>query len=158
MKYEEQLLTQQWSRFREEILNSDRYKHPENSDNYGVAECNQCGVLETQAKLQIHHKQYRNGRKAWEYETGDVKILCSDCHEHLHGIAKQIEHWLIGLRHEDAEELLSLIQAIKATGNPRAISYCKNYAYTLRPADFAKPAEITTAAELVEQIMQEDWA
>jgi len=135
VKYEEQLRTQAWAEFRDRVLRESI------SDEDTGPQCNQCGATQRETPLQIHHKQYRNGRMAWEYETGEVKVLCADCHQHFHGIAKQIEHWLIGLRFEDAEELLSLIQAIKAAGHPRAISYCKNYAYTLRPEDFSKPKE-----------------
>ncbi len=132
MKYQEQLMTQEWAEFREKILDNARYGKGDGE--YGpVAQCQQCGEPETRVKLHIHHKTYRNGRKAWEYETSEVKVLCADCHEHLHGIAKQIEHWLIGLSFEDAEELLSLVEAIKECGHPAAISYCKNYARAICP-------------------------
>ena len=127
MKYQEQLMTQEWAEFRQRVLREITI------DEDTGPQCNQCGATQRETPLQVHHKQYRNGRKAWEYETSEVKVLCADCHEHLHGIAKQIEHWLIGLSFEDAEELLSLVQAIRASGNPAAISYCKNYARSIQP-------------------------
>lgn len=162
MKYAQQLMTQEWARFRDDVLEQSRNAN-EDPDEGRVAHCNQCGSSEKDAALQVHHLRYRtnakgNYRMAWEYDYEDVKVLCADCHAHLHGMAKQIEHWMIGLRFEDAEELLSLIQAIQRTGSPRAISYCKNYAYTLTLETFKKPAEAKTAAEIVAEIWQEENA
>lgn len=162
MKYQQKLMTQEWSRFRDSVLEISRdANHDE--DNGRNAKCQQCGASEKDTKLQIHHLQYRRNSKGqyrdpWAYDYEDVKVLCDGCHAHLHGMAKQIEHWMIGLRFEEAEELLSLIQAIQRTGSPRAISYCKNYAYTLTPQTFKKPAEAKTAAEVVAEILQEEDA
>lgn len=157
MKYQQQLMTQEWATFRDSVLERSRDAN-DNPDEGRQACCQQCGASEGEASLQVHHLQYRNNskgwhRKAWEYNYEDVKILCGDCHSHLHGMAKQIEHWMIGLRFEDAEELLSLIQAIQRTGSPRAISYCKNYAYTLSPGEFRKPAEAQGISDAVEEVM-----
>jgi hypothetical protein len=157
MKYQQKLMTQEWARFRDSVLEQSRdSNHDEDSGRN--ARCQQCGASEKDTKLQIHHLQYRRNSKGqyrdpWAYDYEDVKILCSDCHSHLHGIAKQIEHWMIGLRFEEAEELLSLMQAIQRTGSPRAISYCKNYAYTLSPGDFCRPAEARTIAAAVEEVL-----
>lgn len=133
MTYQEQLMKQEWAEFRHRVLREAVI------DEDTGPQCNQCGATERQTSLHIHHKKYRNGRKAWEYETSEVKVLCADCHEHLHGIAKQIEHWLIGLSFEDAEELLSLVEAIKECGHPAAISHCKNYARSICPRHDNKP-------------------
>lgn len=158
MKYQHRLLTQEWEKFRETVLEKSRDAN-DDPDSGRNACCQQCGASEKDATLQIHHLQYRTNskgwhRKPWEYDHEDVKILCGDCHSHLHGMAKQIEHWMIGLRFEDAEELLSLIQAIQRTGSPRAISYCKNYAYTLTPGDFRKPKEATAVANAIEEVIR----
>jgi predicted HNH restriction endonuclease len=127
MKYEQQLMTEEWQEFRERILRNAEIDEGEG------AICRQCGAGEREKPLQIHHKRYISGRKAWEYSTDDVTVLCAECHSRLHGIAKRIEHWLIGLSFEHAEELLSLIEAIKESGNPGAISHCKNYARGIPP-------------------------
>ena len=34
---------------------------------------------------QVHHKQYRAGKKLWEYPPSDCETLCRACHAALHG-------------------------------------------------------------------------
>lgn len=46
--------------------------------------CEVCG--KTQGTMNIHHIEYAVGRHAWEYSTKDVKVLCSECHRHVHGL------------------------------------------------------------------------
>lgn len=35
-------------------------------------------------KLNVHHKVYRENKKAWEYPDNDLITLCWSCHEQLH--------------------------------------------------------------------------
>jgi hypothetical protein len=118
--YEKQLNRPEWKAFRDRVFDAQRERIG------GPALCQQCGQDEHAKPLQVHHTRYVAGRSAWEYDTADVKVLCRECHEHLHGIAWQIEAWVIGMRFEHAEELLSLALALKDSG-PEWISYAKNY-------------------------------
>jgi 5-methylcytosine-specific restriction endonuclease McrA len=34
--------------------------------------------------LELHHKQYFRGRKAWQYPDGDFLVLCRGCHSLIH--------------------------------------------------------------------------
>lgn len=38
--------------------------------------------------LNIHHKYYKQGCKAWEYEDDALITLCADCHKMEHDIKK----------------------------------------------------------------------
>lgn len=70
MTYAEQLKHPNWQRKRLEALNLADFQ------------CSDCGDKET--TLHVHHKQYVKGRKAWEYEQGELQVLCENCHQHRH--------------------------------------------------------------------------
>ena len=36
-------------------------------------------------RLQVHHKRYSSGKKAWEYDMELLISLCSKCHAKHHG-------------------------------------------------------------------------
>jgi hypothetical protein len=67
--YKEQLENQLWLNKRAEILQRDGFR------------CRYCG--ETKC-LQVHHKQYIEGRLAWEYDNSDLITLCKSCHAREH--------------------------------------------------------------------------
>lgn len=69
MTYAEQLKNPKWQRKRLEILERDTFT------------CQIC--LDTEEQLQIHHKSYENGLKAWEYGNDRLTTLCATCHERL---------------------------------------------------------------------------
>lgn len=73
MTYEEQLKTPQWYAFRDKIMKRDNYK------------CQRCNSIYS---LQVHHKEYIDGKMAWEYEgvfSIYVVTLCEQCHGFMHG-------------------------------------------------------------------------
>lgn len=70
MNYKDQLKHPQWQRKRLEILNRDDFT------------CQYCEDKETE--LHVHHKIYKNGKKAWEYPLSDYVSMCSYCHESIH--------------------------------------------------------------------------
>lgn len=41
-------------------------------------------VQHTPLVLQVHHRRYIVGKKAWEYEDGDLVTLCQECHSKVH--------------------------------------------------------------------------
>ena len=44
--------------------------------------CEVCGDSEN--TLNVYHKQYLKGREPWEYEEGQLIVLCEDCHSFQH--------------------------------------------------------------------------
>ena len=69
--YRRQLNTKEWKNKRVEVL-SERGEF-----------CEKCGAED---RLQIHHKQYINGRKAWEYDNTYLEVLCKSCHIKEHNL------------------------------------------------------------------------
>lgn len=71
LTYKQQLATKEWADKRLEILSRDKFT------------CTKCGCKK---KLQVHHKFYINGKKAWEYKNKALVTLCSECHKKEHNI------------------------------------------------------------------------
>lgn len=69
--YSEQLKDSRWLAFREKVFRVRGRK------------CEHCGST---VYLQVHHPRYINGRKAWEYSTNEVVVLCRECHKKEHNI------------------------------------------------------------------------
>lgn len=64
-----------WKQFREEVIRLD-----------GGA-CSRCSRTPADGVvLQVHHKQYFEGRKPWQYPYDACYTLCSGCHAAEHGI------------------------------------------------------------------------
>ncbi len=70
MNYSEQLKSPMWQKKRLEIMQRDGFM------------CKCC--LSTTKQLHVHHKYYKNGKKAWEYNDDCYVCLCSDCHSAIH--------------------------------------------------------------------------
>ena len=51
--------------------------------------CASCG--DTTTMLHVHHKQYFKGREPWEYEVGQLEVLCKDCHAITHTEEDQLK-------------------------------------------------------------------
>ena len=77
MTYKEQLLHPRWQRRRLEILQRADWK------------CEKC--REEDKTLHVHHKIYRKGAMAWEYEDDELIALCKDCHESEHQDEKELQ-------------------------------------------------------------------
>ena len=45
--------------------------------------CECCGGTHI---LQIHHTFYISGKKPWEYDIKDMRVLCKKCHQRIHNI------------------------------------------------------------------------
>jgi hypothetical protein len=71
----------QWQVFRDCVIELDGYK------------CRQCGRGKDEVVLQVHHKEYKVGLKAWEYPTSDCITLCQGCHAQIHGIIQPSFGW-----------------------------------------------------------------
>jgi 5-methylcytosine-specific restriction endonuclease McrA len=77
MNYRDQLLEDKWKMLRERRMNVDWYL------------CQKCM---TSKHLQVHHRYYIDGFKAWEYPLQALITLCDRCHK--------LEHDLHGTRME----------------------------------------------------------
>jgi hypothetical protein len=62
-------------------------------DNVGGL-CEHCNRSKAEGAIfQIHHPNYDQGRKPWEYELSDVEVLCKGCHAKEHGIIQPSTDW-----------------------------------------------------------------
>jgi len=64
--YSEKLKNPLWQKKRLEILNRDNFT------------CLLCS--DTDTELHIHHKEYKSGKKPWEYKDDNFQTLCKHCH------------------------------------------------------------------------------
>ena len=71
MNYKEQLQTQEWKAKRISIMKRDSFT------------CCRCASKD---KLQVHHKKYIHGAKAWEIDNKYLITLCEKCHQKEHSI------------------------------------------------------------------------
>ena len=68
--YFEKLKDPRWQKKRLEVLEQ------------GDWSCEQCG--DTDSTLHVHHRQYFKGRDPWDYEVGQLTVLCEGCHSSTH--------------------------------------------------------------------------
>lgn len=40
--------------------------------------------MDSESTLNVHHKQYFKGREPWEYDVGQLAVICEDCHKFEH--------------------------------------------------------------------------
>lgn len=64
--YSDLLKHPKWQKKRLEIFQRDEFT------------CKVCG--DTEATLHVHHKEYTNGHKPWEYDNSNLITVCEDCH------------------------------------------------------------------------------
>lgn len=67
--YAEQLTSPRWLAFRERVFQTHGRR------------CERCGSSD---RLQVHHITYKAGKKAWQYKSAEVMVLCDTCHARLH--------------------------------------------------------------------------
>ena len=77
----------EWKKFRELCLKEADYK---------CERCKRSGIL------QIHHPEYKEGLKPWEYPLGFCEVLCRRCHADIHGKIPPTGGWEI--IHSDLED------------------------------------------------------
>lgn len=71
MSYDEQLKDERWLKKRKEVLDKKGYV------------CSDCG---SRFNLEVHHLEYKKGKKAWEYPMSNFVVLCRNCHKKIHGL------------------------------------------------------------------------
>ena len=85
--YFEKLKDPRWQKKRLEVLSTAAWT---------CASCND----KTQT-LHVHHRQYFKGREPWEYEVGQLEVLCEACH---------------GANHESEDHLLLAASYVESQG------------------------------------------
>jgi len=70
MTYAEQLKHPKWQKKRLEVMSEADFK------------CQKCKSGDN--TLNVHHKKYIKGRKAWQYRIQDFECLCENCHKFTH--------------------------------------------------------------------------
>jgi hypothetical protein len=106
MTYAEQLKHPKWQKKRLRVLERADFK------------CQSC--LETDKTLHVHHKLYRKGAMAWEYDDNDLAVLCETCHQDETLVRAELAEWLA---HLDATDLHMVIGYAKALYVNKAWDY-----------------------------------
>jgi hypothetical protein len=100
MTYTEQLKHPKWQKRRLEILNRANFK------------CESCDDAEK--TLHVHHKRYRKGAMAWEYDDSELTALCEDCHANETLLRNQLDDAIGQMRGGDLEMLVGFAEAMLA--------------------------------------------
>jgi len=72
-EYAKKLLDPRWQKLRLETLEAS---------GWSCACCN--SGIEDEKTLHVHHRQYFKGREPWEYDVGQLEVLCVECHSDRH--------------------------------------------------------------------------
>ena len=64
--YFERLKDPRWQKKRLEALTAAQWK------------CSSC--QDAESTLHVHHRQYFKGREPWDYDAGQLEVLCESCH------------------------------------------------------------------------------
>lgn len=92
--------------------------------------CEKCG--DKDSTLNVHHKNYKQGRNPWEYELSNFVCLCESCHEDIHE-QKQVINNLLPYSELDFSEILSGYISVQDNSS---------YVGSLHPRFFSKQTEI----------------
>lgn len=79
-RYSQQLKTTEWATYREQVFELDAHQ------------CRRCGGA---IKLCVHHKEYLQDRKPWNYPFEKVETLCGRCHAEEHGKIPPQSGWVV---------------------------------------------------------------
>lgn len=70
----------EWLDYRAKVLKRRNFK------------CERCGATQN---LHVHHPEYGNGRKPWEYHVDFCELLCRGCHAKEHGKVPPDSNWIL---------------------------------------------------------------
>lgn len=147
----------------------DQYKHPlwqkKRLEALEAAEftCQCC--MDSESQLQVHHRAYIKGRMIWEYEVGELEVLCESCHSSAHA-SKEVLNLLIARIPVDAlDEIIGLIGGYCSTANGPIASCSVDEASVVcfsgkknvavgRVAGLAQVLSIPSLVELEEAILE----
>ena len=92
-----------WASFRSEVFRLDNHT------------CTKCGRKSSDGIiLQVHHKEYIQGHKPWEYPYELCETICKGCHASIHGIIAPKFGW----EHAGWDDLGDLIGTCECCGTP----------------------------------------
>jgi hypothetical protein len=98
--YVEQLRDPRWQRKRLEIMQRDGFA------------CQEC--LDDKSTLNVHHKVYRRGFKAWEYDPEHLVTLCEGCHKSITAAGDRMAEALALLNHCDFDFVIGFVRMYAA--------------------------------------------
>lgn len=90
MKYADKLKNPLWV-FKSEYIGRMRLRRGLECDDV----CESCG--EPADFYQFHHRRYIEGREPWEYDDGDMLLVCESCHDRIHRVEKRIREWVLSV-------------------------------------------------------------
>ena len=68
-EYQLELKDERWKEKRLKVFKRDKFE---------------CILCHSKKKLNVHHTQYSNGKKAWDYPIDTLVTLCEECHKKVH--------------------------------------------------------------------------
>ena len=90
--YSEQYRSPKWQKKRLEVMELAGF------------ECVACGSKDK--TLNVHHLVYHKGREVWDYENGELQVLCEECHETRHAYQKYLAYGLGQLTNEEMAQVV----------------------------------------------------
>ena len=91
--YREKLSTDEWKTFAKE-----------NRERVG----NACEICKRgDRRLNVHHIAYKQGMEPWEYDVGDVVVLCEVCHNEMHAELQKFRQYVFGKLTPQAFKILN---------------------------------------------------
>lgn len=115
--YAEKLKTLEWLEFRDSFIR----RHTRENE----LPC--CHACSNSRNLQVHHRRYKRGKEPWEYDDEDLVLICGDCHETVHSVAREFYDWLISIPPYEIREASDLLEELVRCKIPAsAMAHCKN--------------------------------
>jgi hypothetical protein len=102
MSYADLLKDPRWQKKRLEILEASAWK------------CERCDDKTTE--LHVHHKRYIKGKMPWEYESGDLCVLCGPHHEEWHADSENLQMAIARMPLQAFENVVGYAVALAAFG------------------------------------------
>jgi len=105
-----------WQKKRLEVMNRDEWT------------CRSCGASGDGVTLNVHHIYYESGKAPWDYENEMLITWCENCHYHVHGLTKTIQHLIATNGGYDlVSELVGYIHGIIGSKTQDAPNYNRGF-------------------------------
>lgn len=152
MNYSEKLKDARWLDFRSAFIRS-------RSAEWHNDWCDECGE-NSRGSLHVHHKIYRDGKEPWEYEFDDLRLLCEDCHDHIHETEDRARVLIRSLPAHICDEFSDLLGALEECASTNqhilkvALAHAKNTVRNVYHAE-REPGGITSHIRTFRELAQD---
>lgn len=99
LSYAEQLRHPKWQERRLRVLERAGFT------------CEWCRDQDT--TLHVHHKRYRKGALAWDYDLSELVCLCETCHAAVTQWNAELSDMMAGMDHQQWQMILGYVECIK---------------------------------------------